>query len=427
VSETEPSVTLRFSEPVQVVNRRDVTVVNRKGNQVDLGRARTAPGNPRQVDVPLRGPLLPDSYTVRYRVVSADSHASAQAFVFGVGKARLGEPVLAGIGGLKDTSPVAVAARVVELVALGLLLGLLGFRALVWEPAVEAARGLGPAERGGALRDGRRLFWRAFWALAALAGTAETTVLAAKSAVVFHTGLTGAVLHPADAYRLVAASRFGDLLGWRCGALFLLAATGFALWNHEMARAPNAATRGPLALMAAPAVAALTLLAGQGHAVQAPLAPASVAVDAAHLTAVSLWTGGLLGLVAVLVRAPRVLPDRGRALASAALVRVGRVALWSVVVIAVTGLARAAGELSSPGQLFTTGYGNSLLLKTSLLAPVLVLAHRNRRLVARVAAGWSPSAGRLRAVARTVQAELAIAAGIVVVAAILVAQVPGRV
>lgn len=58
---------------------------------------------------------------------------------------------------------------------------------------------------------------------------------------------------------------------------------------------------------------------------------------------------------------------------------------------------------------------------------MLVLAHRNRRLVARLSAGWSPSDARLRTVARTVQAELAIAAAIVVVAAILVAQVPGRV
>ena len=252
-------------------------------------------------------------------------------------------------------------------------------------------------------------------------------MLAAKSAVVFHTGLGATVAHPSDAYRLVAASRFGDMLGWRCGALFLLAAAGFAVWNHESGRAPRGAGRGALAATAIPSVAALTLLADQGHAAQAPLAPASVAFDAAHLTAVSLWTGGLLGLAALLVAVPGFLPDGGRALASAALVRFGRAALWSVAVIAVTGLARAAGELSSPAQLVTTGYGNSLVLKTALLAPALVLARRNRRLVTRLATGWNPSARRLGVAARTVEGELAIAAGIVVVAAILVAQVPGRI
>jgi hypothetical protein len=66
------------------------------------------------------------------------------------------------------------------------------------------------------------------------------------------------------------------------------------------------------------------------------------------------------------------------------------------------------------------------MLKTSLLAPILVLAHRNRRLVAALAGGRTPTAARLRSVARGVQLEFALAAGIVAVAAILVVQLPGR-
>jgi copper transport protein len=416
---------LRFSEPVQILNRRDVTVVDSDGVQIDAG-ARTAPGDPRRVVVPLRGPLVPDSYTVRFRVVSADSHSETGAYVFAVGKAPLAAPILAGSGGLSDTSPVAVGARAAEVAALMALLGLLVFRGLVWGPAVAAVEELGPAEREHALRQGQRLFWRTFWAIAVLAGVAETAVLAAKSAVVFHTGLGGAVVHPGDAYRLVAASRFGDLLGWRCAALFALFAVAFLAWNAESARPPSAGRRGALAVMAAIGVAALALLSDQGHASQAPLAPLSVAADATHLTAVSIWIGGLLCVIAVLLRAPRTLPDAGRALASATLVRFSAVALWAVVVIAATGALRAAGELSSPLQLVTTGYGLSLMLKVSLLAPVLVLARRNRRLVARLAGGFTPSAARLRAVLRAVQAELAIAMAIVVVAAVLVAQIPGR-
>jgi copper transport protein len=175
-----------------------------------------------------------------------------------------------------------------------------------------------------------------------------------------------------------------------------------------------------------PAVTALTLLASQGHASQAPLAPLSVAADATHLAAVAVWVGGLLCLAAVLLRAPAALPAAGRALASATLARFSRVAVWSVVVIAVTGLARLAGELSGPEQLFTTGYGNDLILKTALLAPVLVVARRNRKVVAALGAGWTPTAARLRAVARDVQMELVIAVGIVIVAAALVAQLPGK-
>jgi copper transport protein len=426
VREGPATVVLRFSEPVQVVNRTDVTVVDPDGVRIDVGTPRTTPRDPRRVLVPLRGPLVPASYTVRFRVVSADSHASAAAFVFAVGRAPLAAPILAGAGGLSDTSPAAVGIRAVELAALMALLGLLAFRALVWDPVVATARGLRASERERAWRDGRRLFWRAFWALAAVAGGAEAAVMAAKSAVVFHTGLVAAVLHPAGAYRLVAASRFGDLLGWRCAALCLLVAVAFAAWNRESAGPSSAARRGPDLVMALLGVTALALLASQGHASQAPLAAVSIAADAIHLVAVSVWIGGLLCLAAVLLRAPRTLPGAGRVLASAALARFSRVALWSVVAISVTGLARATGELSSFAQLVTTGYGRSLLLKASLLAPVLVLARRNRRVVAALRGDWTPSAARLRTVARSVQAELAIVMSIVVVAAVLVAQIPGR-
>jgi copper transport protein len=426
VKESSQTVTLSFSEPVQILNRSDVTIVDGRGVRVDGGRPSTAPGRSNVVVIPLKGPLVPSSYTVRYRVVSADSHAVASAYVFGVGNARLGEPILAGSGGLSDTSPAAVAARLVELVALGLLLGLIAFRMLVWGPAVEGATGLDGEERDAALRQGQRLYWRSFWGLGALAGLAETLVLAAKSAVVFHTGLVAATIHPSGTLRLVAASRFGDFLGWRSAALCALLAVAFLAWTAESDGRPTAGRRGPHIVMGLLGVAALTLLSSQGHASQAPFAPLSIAADAAHLAGAAIWIGGLPCLAAVLLRAPGALPEGGRALASKALTRFSKIALWSVVVIAITGLARMMGELDSPIQLATTGYGRDLMLKASLLLPILVIARRNRALVAALGNGLMPTAARLRTVARSVQTELAIAMAIVAVAALLVAQIPGR-
>jgi len=426
VRDSPSDVVLRFSEPVQVLNRSDVSVVDHNGQKVDVGAPRTAAGDRRGLIVPLHTPLVPDSYTVRYRVVSADSHSVVGALVYASGGAPLRPAVWDGAGGLSDTSPAAVAARVAELAGLGLLLGLLAFRALVWAPALEDARGLPAAERESALHGGQRLFWRAFWALVVLAGVAELTVLDAKTAVVFHTGLVAAALHPAAADHLITASRFGDLLGLRYGALVVVVAIGFATWTVESGSAPSAGRRGPLAVMGLLGVAVLTLLAGQGHASQAPLAPLQVAADAAHLAGASVWLGGLPCLAVVLLRAPRALPESGRTIASRALQRFSRLALWSVAVIALTGLIRMAGELSSPTELWSTGYGRDLLLKTSLLVPILVLARRNRRLAARLAGGLIPTAARLRGVARSVRMELTIGAGIVVVAALLVAQIPGR-
>jgi copper transport protein len=424
VADSPRQVVLRFSEPVQVLNRSDVSVVDHNGQKVDTGAPHVAAGDPRRLIVPLNTPLVPDSYTVRYRVVSPDSHSAVEAIAYATGGARLLPPVWDGAGGLSDTSPAAVAARVTELVALGLLLGLIGFRALVWGPAVSDAR-LSADERERVLRGGQRLFWRAFWALTVLAGGAEATVLVAKSAVVFHTGLAAAAVNPAAASHLISASRFGDLLGLRYVALIVLVGVAFTAWTVDSADVPSAGRRGPLAAMGLVCLATLTLLAAQGHASQAPLAPMQVTADAAHLAGVAIWLGGMPCLAAVLLRAPRALPEAGRMLASAALRRFSRLALCSVVVIAVTGLARMAGELSSPVELWSTAYGRDLMLKGALLLPILVLARRNRQLVGRLAGGVTPTAARLRSVARSVQAELAIGAGIVVVAALLVAEIPG--
>ena len=425
VARAPAQVRLAFSEPVQIVRPSDVSVVDGRGRVVSAGPPRTDPADDRVVTIALRARLLPDSYTVRYRVISADSHGVDDALVFALGEGRLRPPVLRGAGGLSETAPWAVAARVAELIALGLLLGLLAFRSLVWGPAVDGGGGLRPAERAAARAGGSRLFWRAFWAVAGAAGLAEAGVLAAKSAVVFHTDLVASLTDPAAAYRLAAASRFGDLLGWRSGLLVAVVAVAFWEWACETSgeQPPRAAGRAvPSGLIGALSIATLTMLAIQGHASQAPLAPLAVVADAVHLAAAAVWIGGLPCLAAVLIRAPAALPDGGRRLARLVLARFSRIALAAVALIVVTGLLRAAGELASIADLWSTGYGRSLAAKALLMCPVAFLAMRNRR-----AAGSADAGGAaLNAVRRRVRAELAIGLNIVVIAALLVAQVPGR-
>jgi copper transport protein len=418
------AVVLRFSEQVAVLDGSEVTVVDGRGRRVDAGTARTSSGDSRRVIVPLRGPLNDDSFTVRFRVVSDDSHLEEGAFAFAVGRARLRDPLPVSAVGISDTGAVAVAVRWVELIAFGLLLGLIVFRALVWDAVASAAYRSNADERDRALRDGRRSFWRAFWGLAALAGVAEAAVLVEKTAVVFHTGVIGATRRPDILATIVSESRFGDLLGWRDLALLALVGLGFVIWSAEAGHAPSGERRWPALLMAVPAVTALTLLASQGHASQAPVAPLSIAADAAHLSAAAIWIGGLPCLAVIALRAPRALPDTGRAVAAGALARFSRVAVWSVGVLILTGIARLAGELSSPAELWSTAYGRCIVAKSALLLPLLLLGNRNRRAIAAFARR-APDQRRLRTIARSVQVELAIALAIIAVAALLVAEVPG--
>ena len=133
-------VTLTFSEPVEIVQSEDIDVVDAEGNDVTGGPA-TNDAQARVVEIPLRPGLADGTYTVRYKVVSSDSHVIGGVLVFGVGPGELGQPFLGGTNdGPSETGPWGVSSRFLEMVGLGGLVGLLAFRWLVWGPAVRGRR-----------------------------------------------------------------------------------------------------------------------------------------------------------------------------------------------------------------------------------------------------------------------------------------------
>ncbi|MDX6453515.1 MAG: copper transport protein [Gaiellaceae bacterium] len=158
-----------------------------------------------------------------------------------------------------------------------------------------------------------------------------------------------------------------------------------------------------LALLAAPTLAGHALDGDQPR-VLAPLA------DAAHIASGAVWLGGLLSLVFVLPRAS----DEGSARA-AAVRRFSSAALVSVIVLGLSGLTRALTELSAVHQLWTTSYGQTLLVKTALFVPLLGLGWLNRTFLIGAFA-------RLR---RSAFAEIALLAGVVIAVAVLTELRPG--
>jgi copper transport protein len=159
-----------------------------------------------------------------------------------------------------------------------------------------------------------------------------------------------------------------------------------------------------LALLAAPTLAGHSLDRDQPR-VLAPL------IDVAHIAAAAVWLGGLLSLLYVLPRAS----DQG-VKRSAAVRRFSSAALVSVVVLGLSGLGRALTELSAVHEIWTTSYGQTLLVKTALFAPLVGLGWLNRTLLIGVFA-------RLR---RSAFAEVALLAGVVIAVAVLTELRPGK-
>ena len=353
-----------------------VEAVRNGGGSVLGGRARVAPGNPRELVVPLRSGLAHGDYSVRWSVVSDDGHDERGVTAFAVGPGASPPISSLSAGGVGRTGDVVFRA----LLFAGLLAaaGAAVFRLLVWP-------------RG--LRD-REL------SLLVLAGC----VLAAGGA----TGL---------ALRGTAATRFG-LVEW---ILAGLAAAGAAL----SLRWRRAGAVVALCLVPLPTIA--------GHALDASQPWWSVPADVLHLLGASIWIGGLLTLavaVAVPRAARRLEPmERGRVLAAAA-TRFSTLALASVAVLGATGLARALRELSAVSQLWDTSYGRTLLVKTGLLAGLVLLGARNRyRLVPRLreASGRNPAAlGAFALLRRSIAAELCLLAVLVGAVALLTELPPGR-
>ncbi|OOV12520.1 CopD family protein [Deinococcus sp. LM3] len=165
---------------------------------------------------------------------------------------------------------------------------------------------------------------------------------------------------PADLLDYLTGTSTGRaMLGGLIGALLLLAA--------ELGSRPRWPVLGAALLLAWGA-------AGTGHG--AGHGPWVRGLHAAHLLAMSVWAGGVLAIVTT------------RPLTTALARRFTPAALGSVIVLAGTGLLMAGEHLRTPAQWTGTLYGQTLLVKVTLVA----LAVGAAVLVRRAFAARSPQA-----------------------------------
>ena len=423
-------VTLTFNEPVELLRSQDAEVVDQDGAGVYSGPARRA-ADTRVVEIPLR-PGLPDgTYTVRYSVIGADSHVIPGVFVFGVGPGELAAPYFSGGGGPSETSAWGTSSRFLEIAGLGGLIGLLAFRWLVWGPALRTMDGVSRSERESVLAWGRDSFWVGFGMLAVGAMLAEGYLLVVQSASVLGTGVWSALQDATGISQVLGDTRFGSLVQLRGALLFALFAIGALMFIREYGSSgtPKPATvtgsRNAGLVMAALLATVLGGIAAQGHASVAEFSWLQVGVQLIHIIAVAVWIVGLAMVALVHVRLPKVAERAGGALSARILARFSKVALVAVSVAILTGVIRSFAELSDPAQLWETAYGQSILWKIALLIPIGVLALYNRRIVVALSRVSRPNGPTLTLVRRMAGAELALSLVIVLVASVLVAQVPG--
>ncbi|NUP18565.1 MAG: copper resistance protein CopC/CopD, partial [Streptomyces sp.] len=339
-------LTLTFTESVGLLDD-SFRVLDPDGRRLRVGEPQHGEGNGNTARVTLPAKLAQGTYTVAWRVVSADSHPVSGAFTFSVGKASLTTATV-DTGPTEDpaTKSLYNLARYLAYLAAALLIGTATFMAVCRPPHAAVHTRL--------LRSGWWTLLAATLALLVLRGPYESgegplAAFSAESLTRTLSSRPGLVLLARLALLLVAAvylvrlSRRRQRYGWSGAAL----ATGLAV----------------------------TWAAGE-HAsagIQVPLAMTSSAL---HLLATAVWLGGLAALLVTLYRA-RLTP--------AAVTRFSHLAFASVTVLAVTGVYQSWRGLGSWAALTGTTYGRLLLLKLAAVVLLLCAASASRRWTAQLA------------------------------------------
>jgi copper transport protein len=429
---TEPAaVRLRFDEPVGLIPA-DEQVISSQGRRADTGHPQLAAGGTTIV-LPLRPGLPAGTYTAVWRVVSADTHVVSGSITFGL-RVRPGAGVAAPASHTGQIDIAAGIARGLDYAGLVLLVGVAAAARLIWPWSLARRR--------------VRVLGQAGWAALAAGTVAEFLLqgpMADNQSWAAVIGLHGAVQ--------TAASLYGQELLARLVLLaVILAVAGVARALPERRPAWWRDGRGRDGLAAAAGLALLVSVAVTGHEAVGPGVGLALLSAVTHLAAMSLWIGGLVMLIAVVLPAMRTDP------AAAWLPRWSATAYSCVVALVITGEYQAYRQVSPVQALWSTSYGLILLLKTAVVAVMLMAAallHRHVAEVRRIPASapesddpvpLSPSLSSsaptvtasapatapvlsragVRAVQRSVVIEVAAAVVVLGLTALLVSQPPAR-
>ena len=415
------SVELQFSEPVEA-SFGSVRVFSSDGEPLEGLESFRPGGESSALGVHLPAELADGSYTVTYRVISADSHPVSGGFVFSVGKA--GTAPAASVSELLDdteagtaTEATATVARFLTYAATGLAVGVFIFAFIVFLPA---ARRVGNGEDR--------------WSAAAGAFDARARLLVGAAAVAGLVGgalglfAQGAIAGGTSVWAAIDPSVIDDVLSTRFGTVWGVRELAWAAIG-TIALSGSLSARGRALTLALPLAFLVVAPSLSGHA--STFSPEWLLVPAniVHVAAMSVWVGGVAALAFGVRSATRQLePAERTRLLSATLIRFSPIALASVAVIAATGAAQAITYLESVSDLWDTGFGRAVAAKIILLGALVAIGvlHRRRSLpLLREAAAGDAATGRGGKVAmRALRAEVALFAAVLAATALLVGEPP---
>lgn len=383
LAQSPRNVILRFDQSVTALPH-SIVVLTPDGKNV----AAPARAIPAKNAIVARLPRLPRGpYTVRWQAMSNDGHVVSGVYTFGV---RIRAPLVTDAVGAQGPTRTEDIVRWIYFLGLALVVGGAGFRLIV-------VRGALPP------RAERRFYW----------------VTGIGVVVLLEAGIVSFLLRAEDALQLpFGRFLYGDLSpisgGTRFGTAFIVMELGFAFVSALLFLAWLTDKR---VLLWPVFVAGIVLASGlslSGHsAADAGHSWLSELADWVHLSAATLWIGGLVQLAAVVWPGA---PDLRRV----AFLRFSRLATVLIALLLVAGTYLSILRLPHVHDLWTTGYGHVLLVKLSLVALALAWGAVHHFL----AVPKIERPGVVGRLSRSLVGESAVAMAVLLLAAVLVDSKP---
>jgi copper transport protein len=391
-------VTVTYNEAISVPT---LAVYDAAGGRVDSGTVMHPAADTLAVTIPHR--LATGTYTVAWRVTSADTHVVHGVFTFSVGRrGRVGAIAAKLRARGQVPGGIAFGFGVVRFGNLLLLL-LCGGGAVALLLVLRDA----PA-------DVRRVLLRALTVAGSLLALLAVLGLPFEAAEAEGSSLLGGF--GAGAVAVVRHQRFGEVWLVRAWLALLFALVSLSLQlGGRRSRTPREVA---LALIG---VCLLLTGTAAGHASVG--GPAAFLADGAHITAAAVWLGGLVFVLAAIALTPSVArwPVAMRSVPKFSLL-----ATIAVAVLGAAGVVSAYIEVGGWRGLWDTTYGELVLAKIALALPLLALgAFNNRRSVPALRSGAASPAVRTRFV-RAAGIEVVLLAAVVSLTAALVGESPAK-
>lgn len=349
LDEAPAEAVLTFNEPVQLI---DGSIRLFPGDEDPL--TLDAHVNNTSVIAALPADLADGAYALSYRVVSADGHpiSGAITFTIGDGQADSATAPIVQTATPQDTQFAVSALTALQYLSLLVFAGLILFERLV-------LRSTAPPEHR--FRNILRLTGIG-------AGTTSLLLIPTSALNVTGNPLTAVI----------------DPTAWWSGVLWapvtaaIIVCVGLA--GAAVLSIRQLGSRGMRLLAVLPPLLALAAPVLVGHTQLMEPRALIIAADVGHLLAGAFWTGGVLGLLLFLA-ATRVTSTQeagsSPALAAKVVQRFSGVAVWGVVILAVSGTVMGIMIVGSVDALITTSYGLTLILKIGIVIPVIAIAAYN--------------------------------------------------